>query len=179
MRHLLLFIITVSILFAINIHPVFAACCVDAVTDCKSNEMCQIPPDPNNPSVVCSVSKPGICVNSGGTPQNPDFRIPSMFDPQIPELNSFKFLWFTLGAKDQIGPFIGEVLPWIFGIAGLLLFFYLLYGAFQIVSAMGSVQRVTAGQKIMTNALLGYALLACSYWIAQLLSTLLGLKFGV
>ena len=65
----------------------------------------------------------------------------------------------------------------IFPASGLLLFLYLVWGGFQVVSGatMGNDATINAGKQRVTAAIIGFLLLFASYWLWSLVETALGL----
>jgi len=77
-----------------------------------------------------------------------------------------------------LGQFIGTVLPYIFGIAGIALLIYLIMGGFQLMVSQGDPKAVQGAQAKITNALLGFVIIIIAFFIMQLLGQLLGLGGG-
>lgn len=91
----------------------------------------------------------------------------------------------VLGASDPVlsqtldspGGIVSRFLgSYAFPIAGIALFVMILWGGFEIVAQSAGKQSMEAGRKRMTAAVAGFALLFCSFWIAQVVQTVLGVK---
>lgn len=72
------------------------------------------------------------------------------------------------------GLFLDNVVAAAFAVIGLLFFLYLLFGSFKYVSAGGDDKAVQEAKKIITNACVGLAIVALSFLVAEIVSTLLG-----
>lgn len=72
------------------------------------------------------------------------------------------------GRFTTLSSLITIALPLIFGIAGLFLFLYLLWGGFDYLTSMGDPKKAEGGKNKITNALIGFVIIFASYWIVQL-----------
>ena len=79
-------------------------------------------------------------------------------------------------AGKNLGDIINTVLPYIYSIAGILLLLYLIMGGLGLMTSAGDPKKVESAQKRITNAIIGIVIIFASYWIIQLLSTLLGIE---
>ncbi|NOY15152.1 MAG: hypothetical protein GXP43_02950 [bacterium] len=71
---------------------------------------------------------------------------------------------------------INLILPYILILSGLLVFFYLLMGAFKFLTAMGDESKITSGKKMITNALIGFVIIFTSYWLIQIIEVILSVN---
>ncbi len=78
---------------------------------------------------------------------------------------------------NTIGQLIGTVLPNIFVVAGLLFFFYLIFGGFKYLTSAGNEDAVEQAKKTITTAVIGLLIIFASYWIMWILQTVLGVFF--
>ncbi|OGY10106.1 MAG: hypothetical protein A2700_00690 [Candidatus Blackburnbacteria bacterium RIFCSPHIGHO2_01_FULL_44_64] len=76
---------------------------------------------------------------------------------------------------DTLGGVVTTFLPWILGISGLVLFFYVIWGGFGIMTAKGDPKATAAAREHLTKALVGFLIVFMAYWLVQLL----GLIFGI
>ena len=108
---------------------------------------------------------------------NPDFNIPDYFDQygteRIPYVKNIGLGTITLAG---IGRLFSAALPYFLAIASFALFFYLLFGVYQIILGMGNPQKIAQGGKIITHALIGFALIISSYLIMQAIELMLGIR---
>jgi hypothetical protein len=72
---------------------------------------------------------------------------------------------------------INIILPFIFTIAGLILFLMFILGGFTIFTSTGNEEKINKGKSMITNALVGFFVIFAAYWIIQLLEFSLGIKF--
>ena len=71
---------------------------------------------------------------------------------------------------------ITAILPFVFVIAGLILFVMFIFGGFTIFTSTGNPEKIKQGQGIIVNALIGFLVIFAAYWIIQILETTLGFK---
>lgn len=72
--------------------------------------------------------------------------------------------------------FISRVMTYVFPIAGLGLFLILIYSGFEIMMAAAGKKSIDAGKQRATAAVVGFMLLFASYWIAQIIELVFGIK---
>jgi len=81
----------------------------------------------------------------------------------------------------SLGEFISAVLPNVYVITGVILFFLMIFGGIGYIKGAGSgdEEGVKKGQQAITSALIGFLIIFLSYWIIQLIETITGIKiFG-
>lgn len=66
------------------------------------------------------------------------------------------------------GSVISSFLPFIFILGGIVMGGMLIIGGFDILTSMGSEDKLKEGSEKIKNALIGFLLLFSSYWIAQI-----------
>ena len=76
----------------------------------------------------------------------------------------------------SLGNFISCVLPNIYVVSGLILFFLLIFGGLSyIVSAgKGDQEGAKKGQQTITAALLGFVLIFASWWLLEIIKIVTG-----
>lgn len=97
-----------------------------------------------------------------------------MFDPNslnqiegsVPGLNN-------LGALKLAG-IVNKFTPYIFGIAGLILLLYLLWGGFSMMTSGGDPKAVEGAKAKITNALKGFIIMFFAFWIVRILAIITG-----
>lgn len=85
----------------------------------------------------------------------------------------------NLLVADQLstpGGIISRLMSFAFPLAGMILFVMILFGGFQMLAGGGDQKALEAGRQRVTFAIIGFLLLFSSYWIAQILETLLNIK---
>jgi len=79
-------------------------------------------------------------------------------------------------AASTPGEIISEVIKYIFIIAGLALFGFLIWGGFEFLTSAGDPDRVKAAQGKLTGAIAGFLIIFAAYWLAQILEIIFGLE---
>ena len=74
-----------------------------------------------------------------------------------------------------LGGIITKLLPYIFTIAGLALLFYLVYGAYHLMVAMGDPKGIQEAKSKIVNAFIGFFIIFAAYWLVQIAGYILGL----
>lgn len=82
----------------------------------------------------------------------------------------------TIEGFSTPGEIISEAFPFIFGIAGLILFVMLVIGAFEIMLGAATPKSAESGKHRITSALVGFIILFSAYWIAQIIQAIFGIE---
>jgi hypothetical protein len=82
----------------------------------------------------------------------------------------------NVGGETSLYSLISRVLPNAYIIAGIILFIYISAGGFMIISSAGNPEAAKNGQKIVTNAIIGFIVLFASYWLIQIIEVITGVK---
>lgn len=69
-----------------------------------------------------------------------------------------------------------SLLPYLFTIAGLVLFGMLIAGGFTMLTAATDPKKAEAGKTRITNAVVGFIIIFVAYWLTQILEIILGVK---
>ncbi len=75
---------------------------------------------------------------------------------------------------ENIGDIISRLLTYIYPLAGMAAFVYLLWGGIHLMIAAGNEEGIREGKAKITNALVGFLIIFVSYWLVQILGTILG-----
>ena len=51
--------------------------------------------------------------------------------------------------------------------AGIVMFFYLIFGGFEVILSAGNPKSAASGKGKITNALIGFVIIFAAYWIVQ------------
>ena len=99
-------------------------------------------------------------------------------DAVIPsyEGTGFKYSFYGLESDKKIGNIFSDLLPYIYVIAGLILLVMLVMGGLGLMTAAGNPDKMKAGYGKITNALIGFLIIFVSYFVVQLVETILGIK---
>lgn len=81
-----------------------------------------------------------------------------------------------LTKETSLGDIISNVLPNIYILAGVILFFLLIGGGLMFIFSAGQENPEGAGQgkKAITAALVGFLIIFASYWIIQIIEVVTG-----
>lgn len=74
------------------------------------------------------------------------------------------------------GGIMSVLLPYLFTIAGLILFVMILWGGFEMLSGASDTKAQEAGKQRIIAALIGFVLLFISFWIAQIIQYIFGVN---
>lgn len=77
---------------------------------------------------------------------------------------------------ENLGGILSSFLNYFFIFSGFALLAYLLLGGFQLLTSGGDPKAVEGAKGKITNALLGFVIIFVSYWLMQLIQTILGLS---
>lgn len=80
---------------------------------------------------------------------------------------------------DSLGSIISAVLPFLYGIAGIILFFILIWGGIDLVGSGGDPEKVEAGKGKITAGIIGFVLLVISFLLVRILAYVFGLSNGI
>jgi len=78
-------------------------------------------------------------------------------------------------ADVTIGKIISALLPYIFALAGLILFIFLIMGGFELLTSGGNPESTKKAQGRITSALIGFLIIFLAYWITQILEVIFGI----
>lgn len=96
----------------------------------------------------------GLSIPGGGTVNNP------VTNPNV----------------QSIGGFISALIPYVFAVAGILLFIYLLLGGYRFMTSGGNPEEVAKAREQIFAALIGFTIVFGSYFILQLAEVIFGFK---
>ena len=71
---------------------------------------------------------------------------------------------------------VNKLLPIIFSVAGIILFFYLIAGGFDLLLSTGDPKKAEGAKGKITNAVVGFIIIFIAWWLTKLLSTIFGLE---
>ncbi len=69
----------------------------------------------------------------------------------------------------KLGEVISALLPYIYVIAGLILFVLLITAGFSLLTSAGNPDSVKKAQGKIVSALIGFIIIFASYWLAQIM----------
>jgi len=71
---------------------------------------------------------------------------------------------------------ISTIIPYLYVIAGLILFAFLIIGGFGYLTSGGDPEKIKAAGGKITHALIGFLIIFLSYWLVQILEIVLGIQ---
>jgi uncharacterized membrane protein len=80
--------------------------------------------------------------------------------------------------ENRISTILSAIIPYVFAIAGIILFVMFLAAGFILLTATGNQEKMQQGSKMMTSALIGFIIIFLAYWIMQILQIIFGLELG-
>lgn len=93
-------------------------------------------------------------------------KIPSGDDSQIIE--------GPLVGFDSLGTVITKAIPYIFAFAGFALLLMLVRAGYTFLTSAGDAKKLESGKQQITYALVGFLVIFASFWIVQVVGTILG-----
>lgn len=76
------------------------------------------------------------------------------------------------------GGLIQLLLPYIFGIAGIVLLLNIVTAGFKMMTSQGDPKALQGAQSKLTTSLIGILILFTSFWIVNLIMKFFGISFG-
>ncbi len=81
---------------------------------------------------------------------------------------------FASGTK--LGTVVNQVLILLFPLAGIVVFFYLIYGGYQYLMSQGDPKAIASAQQTITYAVIGFLVMVSAYFVVQALGVTLNLS---
>lgn len=79
----------------------------------------------------------------------------------------------------NIGDIINNVVPFIMTLAGIILFFVLMWGGLDYVTSQGQPEKLKSANAKITAGVIGFVLLVLSFLITRILSYIFGVGGGI
>lgn len=80
---------------------------------------------------------------------------------------------------NTVADVISIVLKFLYPLATILLFFFLMWGGFDFMTSHGDPEKVKAGKAKISAAVTGFILLLLSFFVVKLLAVIFGLSSGI
>jgi len=77
---------------------------------------------------------------------------------------------------ETIGDLINRILPFILGLAGIILLFVLILAGYDLIMSQGNAEKIKSAQAKITTGIIGLFLLIFSYLIVSLIAKIFGLS---
>jgi len=93
--------------------------------------------------------------------------------PRPTEVEGFEKFEFS---GEKLGDIISALLPYLFTLAGLGLFLYLIVAGFGWMTSGGDPKKTQSAKDKLTNALVGFIIIFVAYWLILILEKIFGLE---
>ncbi len=80
------------------------------------------------------------------------------------------------GETLKLGNILSALLPYLYVAGGFILFIMMIWGGFEMLTGATEQKSQEAGKQRITTAVIGFILLFVSYWIAQILQIIFGIR---
>ena len=80
---------------------------------------------------------------------------------------------------NTIGDIINNVVPFVISIAGILLFFILMWGGYDYIMSQGTPEKLKTANAKITAAIVGFVLLILAFLITRIISYVFGIGNGI
>jgi len=93
--------------------------------------------------------------------------------------NTYQNFIADIGLKstlNSIPNILNALVPLLIVLSGLILFFMLIAGGFQLLTSAANPDDTEKGKQKITNALIGFIIIFAAYWITQIVEIVLGVK---
>ena len=89
------------------------------------------------------------------------------------KINIFELL---RGEEGSLGAIISALLPYLYVIAGLILFGAIIVSGFQFLFSAGDPKKTASAKGCLTNAVIGFLIIFISWWLIQIIEIIFHLK---
>lgn len=84
----------------------------------------------------------------------------------------------TQKPPQTLGDILNALLPYLFVLAGLLLFAAIIIAGFKYLTATGDPKKAESAKGCLTSAVIGFSIVIIAYFLIQIFQHLLGLSLG-
>ena len=95
---------------------------------------------------------------------------------QIQNIAFPTFLYRSGGRTMPFGRIVTNILPYIFGAAGIALLIYLVLGGLQMMTSRGDPKAMQSAQAKIANALIGFVIVIFAFFIVQIFGQIFKLQ---
>lgn len=86
---------------------------------------------------------------------------------------------FGFGNIGSLGDFTKLLIPTAFGIAAMMVVFYFLIGAFELITSQGDKAHIVSARSKIYHAIIGFILLIALFLVMQYVPQALGINFSI
>lgn len=130
----------------------------------------------NDAKTQCSATEVEPFSSTSDQPQPQGFQAPSAADLGRLNLSIFGGITKQFVAFQTPRGIISYLLPFLFTLAGLILFVMIIWGGFEMLTGAADPKKQEAGKQRITAGIIGFLIIFASYWLAQLLQTIFGIS---
>ncbi|MCX6731328.1 MAG: hypothetical protein NTZ55_05780 [Candidatus Roizmanbacteria bacterium] len=80
---------------------------------------------------------------------------------------------------NNIGDIINNVVPFVMALAGIILFFVLMWGGLDYVTSQGMPEKIKSANAKITAGVIGFVLLVLSFLITRVIAYVFGVGQGI
>jgi len=85
-------------------------------------------------------------------------------------------LGLNYDSSSKIGDIVTDIIPYIIGAAGIVLLLSLIMGGIGLMTSGGDPKKTEASKQKITNSLIGIIIVFASFWIVQIVGSILGVE---
>ncbi len=67
-----------------------------------------------------------------------------------------------------LGGLVTQILPYVYGLTGIALLLYLIFGGFKYLTSAGDPKKVESAKTTLTQALIGFIIIFTAFFITQI-----------
>lgn len=82
-------------------------------------------------------------------------------------------------SNPKIGDIVSSITQFIFPLAGVILLFVLIWGGYEFMMSQGNPEKIKGAQAKITTGIIGFVLLALSFFITRIITMIFGLQTGI
>ncbi len=79
----------------------------------------------------------------------------------------------------KLSDIVGVIITYLFPVAGVILFFIIIWGGYDLLMSEGEAEKLEAGRNKITSGIIGMVLLVLSYFFAKLVGYIFGIGDGL
>ena len=83
------------------------------------------------------------------------------------------------GQVTSLSEVVGKLLPAAFSVAGVMVVFYFIFGAFKLISSGGEKNAVAEAQKMITHAIIGFVMLILLFAVIKFIPAFFNLQINI
>ena len=110
------------------------------------------------------------CAAAAGNPKSLLININQLLDDTLHGTLKFKF-----DSSVTLSTILSRLLFIVYGIAGMGILLYLIYGGFHYLTSAGDPKKAETAKTILTHAVIGFFLVVVAFWITQIVSFIFNL----